>query len=78
MNILALDATAIAASCAVASDAHTLAEFRVDNGLTHSELLLPMAEACLHAGQMQIGDIDLFEICAVKECAFTYFGDTVG
>lgn len=70
MNILALDATAIAASCAVASDAHTLAEFRVDNGLTHSELLLPMAEACLHAGQMQIGDVDLFA-CTVGPGSFT-------
>lgn len=70
MNILALDSTAVAASCAVARDAHTLAEFTADNGLTHSELLLPMAEAAMHASHLDVADIDLFA-CTVGPGSFT-------
>ena len=44
MKIMAFDSTAKRASVAVSEDDRLLAEFSIDNGLTHSELLLPMAE----------------------------------
>ncbi len=70
MKILALDSTAVTASAAVLSDGRVLADFTADNGLTHSELLLPMAEAVLHAARMQIEDVDLFA-CTVGPGSFT-------
>ena len=47
MKILALDTTAKVASVAVLEDGRALAEYSVDNGLTQSELILPMAEDIL-------------------------------
>ncbi len=70
MNILALDSTAVSASCAVARDGHTLAHFTADNGLTHSEILLPMAEAALRAANLTLADIDLFA-CTAGPGSFT-------
>ncbi len=70
MNILALDSTAISASVAVARDEHILSRFTADNGLTHSELLLPMAEAALRAANLTYADIDLFA-CTAGPGSFT-------
>ena len=44
MITLAFDSTAKIASVAVADGEKTLALYSIDNGLTQSELLLPMAE----------------------------------
>lgn len=60
MKILAFDSTAKSASCAVCEDEKLLALFNVDNGLTQSELLLPMAEDALRALRLSFSDIDLF------------------
>ncbi len=70
MNILALDSTAVSASVAVARDEKILARFTADNGLTHSELLLPMAEAALRAANLTVSDIDLFA-CTAGPGSFT-------
>ena len=45
MKILAFDSTAVTASVAVAEDERLLAEITLNNGNTHSETLLPMAES---------------------------------
>ena len=47
MIILAFDSTAKAASVAVCDGEKLLAQYNIDNGLTQSELLLPMAENIL-------------------------------
>ena len=47
MKILAIDSTAAVASVAVCEDDKLLGSFTVNNGLTQSELLLPMAESLL-------------------------------
>lgn len=60
MKILAFDSTAKTASVAVCEDERTLAVFNIDNGLTQSELLLPMAEAALKSLRLSFGDIELF------------------
>lgn len=60
MKILAFDGTAKAASVAVADDNKILAHHTVDNGLTQSELLLPMAEDMLRALKLSFGDVELY------------------
>ena len=60
MKILAFDSTAKVASVAVTEDERALAVFNIDNGLTQSELLLPMAEAALKSLRLSFDDIDLF------------------
>ena len=60
MKILAFDSTARAASVAVLDDERALAVFTIDNGLTQSELLLPMAEDVLRALKLSFSDIDAF------------------
>ncbi len=60
MKILAFDSTARIASVALLEDGKVLSLYNVDNGLTQSELLLPMAEAMLSSLRLSFSDIDLF------------------
>ena len=60
MKILAFDGTAKAASVALTEDGRLLGHYTVDNGLTQSELLLPMAENLLHSLKLSFSDVDLF------------------
>ena len=62
MKILAFDGTAKIASCAVFEDGNILAEYSIDNGLTQSELLLPMAEDILRALKLTFKDIDAYAV----------------
>ncbi len=70
MKILAFDGTAKAASVAVADGNKTLAVWTIDNGLTQSELLLPMAEDMLKGLGLGFPDIDLYAT-AVGPGSFT-------
>lgn len=70
MKTLAFDSTAKSASVAVLDDERLLALYDLDNGLTHSELLLPMAEELLRSLKLGIGDIGLFA-AAVGPGSFT-------
>ena len=60
MKILAFDGTAKAATVAVSDDEKILGLYTVDNGLTQSELLLPMAENLLSSLKLSFSDIELF------------------
>ena len=60
MKILAFDGTAKAASVAVTDGERILAHHTIDNGLTQSELLLPMAEDMLKGLELSFSDIELF------------------
>lgn len=60
MIILAFDSTAKAASVAVLEDERLLGLYNIDNGLTQSELLLPMAENLLKSLKLNFSDVDLF------------------
>ena len=62
MITLAFDSTAKVASVAVCEDKKLLLLYNIDNGLTQSELLLPMAENLLHSLKLDFKDIDL--VCA--------------
>lgn len=60
MKILAFDGTAKAASVALIDDDRLLGHYTIDNGLTQSELLLPMAENLLQSLKLSFSDIDIF------------------
>ena len=64
MNILAIDTAGRTAAVAVMRDDTLLYECNTGTGLTHSETLLPMADAALKACGLRCADIDLFGVTA--------------
>ena len=60
MKILAIDSSATVATVALCEDDRLLAEFTLNNGNTHSETLLPMAETMLKQYGSTLDEIDLF------------------
>ncbi len=62
MKILALDCSAISASCAVTEDNKVIASSFVNVKLTHSETLLPMVENLLASAKLTLNDIDAVAI----------------
>ncbi len=70
MIILAFDSTAKSASVAVTEDRRLLGLYNIDNGLTQSELLLPMAENLMKNLKLSFDDIGLLT-CAVGPGSFT-------
>lgn len=70
MIILAFDSTAKAASVAITDNEQLLALYNIDNGLTQSELLLPMAENMLKNLKLTFDDVELLA-CAVGPGSFT-------
>ena len=70
MITLAFDSTAKAASVAVCDGEKLLALYNIDNGLTQSELLLPMAENMLKSLNLTFSDVELLA-CAVGPGSFT-------
>lgn len=75
MKILCFDATAKAASVALLENERAIAYYTVDNGLTQSELLLPMAEHLLASCHTDFSDIGLF---AVTEGPGSFTGVRIG
>jgi len=59
MITLAFDSTAKIASVAICDAGRLLGIYNVDNGLTQSELLLPMAENLLKSLKLSFNDIEL-------------------
>ncbi len=64
MKILAFEGTAKIASVAVTENEKLLGLSCIDNGLTQSELLLPMAEDLLKSLKLDFSDIELFATAA--------------
>ena len=64
MITLAIDSTAKAASAAVLRDHIVIAEYTQNTGHTHSETMLPMAEAVMKAAGITPDTVDLFAISA--------------
>lgn len=58
MLILALESSAKAASAALARDGALVAQEFLNNGLTHSQTLLPMAEKLLRDAGLTLRDLD--------------------
>jgi tRNA threonylcarbamoyladenosine biosynthesis protein TsaB len=66
MLILGLDSSAKAASCAVfcTKTRNIIAYGGVNNKITHSETLMPLAESILKAAKLTLNDIDAFAVTA--------------
>ena len=64
MITLAIDSTAKAASAALLKDNTVIAEYTQNTGHTHSETMLPMAQAVMNAAGVTPDSIDLFAISA--------------
>ncbi len=62
MIILAVESSAVAASCAVLRDGKLLCEICSNNGLTHSVTLLPQIKSALDFCGLSVSDVDLFAI----------------
>lgn len=62
MNILALEASAKAASCCVCRDDFLLAQAYQHSGLTHSRTLLPMVEDLLNNSGLSLDDMELIAV----------------
>ena len=60
MRILAFDSTAKIASVAVLDGDKITGACSIDNGLTQSELLLPMAESLMKSLKLEYSDVELF------------------
>ncbi len=62
MRILAIEASGMVASCAVADENAIIGEFTINNKKTHSQTLLPMVDELLKRLEMKVSDMDAFAI----------------
>lgn len=62
MKILSVDSSSVSASVSITENGIVLAENFINNGLTHSQTLMPMVEQVLKEGNISIKDIDMFAI----------------
>ena len=62
MNILAVDTAGKTAAVAVLRDDTLLYEAQCNNGLTHSETLLPMIDTALKASGLTMGELDVLGV----------------
>ena len=62
MNILALDTSSQAASCAILRGGALAGEFFSNVGLTHSQTAMPMAQKLLEQTRIALSEIDLFAV----------------
>lgn len=70
MYTLAFDSAAKIASVALMQDEKLVSQYAIDNGLTQSELLLPMAENLLKSLKLSFEDVELYAT-AVGPGSFT-------
>ncbi len=64
MRILAIDSSAVSASCAIVEDGGLTAQSFVNIGLTHSQTLMPMIENTLRSAGKKLEEIDLIAVSA--------------
>lgn len=60
MRILAVDTSSAVASCAIVDGEKLVCEEILNNGLTHSQTIMPMIESVMKRSGLEINDIDLF------------------
>ena len=70
MITLAFDSVARIASVALCDGEKVLAQYSIDNGMTQSELLLPMAESILASVGLSFSDVSLYA-CTTGPGSFT-------
>ncbi|MBR5321429.1 MAG: tRNA (adenosine(37)-N6)-threonylcarbamoyltransferase complex dimerization subunit type 1 TsaB [Clostridia bacterium] len=62
MKILSIDSSSVSASVAITENGVTLAENFINNGLTHSQTLMPMVEKTLNDANVSVKNVDLFAV----------------
>lgn len=62
MKILSIDSSSVTASVAITENGKILSEKFINNGLTHSQTLMPMVEDAINESKISVKDIDLFAI----------------
>ena len=62
MKILAADSSSVSAAAAVCEDEKIIAEGFINNGLTHSQTLLPLIKSTMSCSGTKYDDIDLFSV----------------
>ena len=86
MNIVAIDTSGPAASCAVLIDGEIVQSIAMNRGLTHSETIMPALDACMSAARLSCDQVDCFAtvagpgsftgvrigVCAVKGLAHAW------
>lgn len=70
MKILAIDTSGPNCSVAITDDGKLIADFTVDNDITHSQNLIPMIEQVQKFTNIELSDIDAFA-CSVGPGSFT-------
>ena len=64
MRIVAIDASGPAASCAVTVDGEVVQLIAMNQGLTHSETIMPALDACMSAARLSCDQVDCFATVA--------------
>ena len=64
MNILAIDTSGPVAGCAVMADGRITCSIAMNQGLTHSETIMPAVDWALNASGLNCRDIDVFAAVA--------------
>lgn len=62
MKILSIDSSSVTASVAITENDKILSEKFINNGLTHSQTLMPMVEEAINESDVDLKNIDLFAI----------------
>jgi len=75
MKIFAVDTSSAVASAALVDGDKLLCEFTLNNGLTHSQTLMPMVKEVFEKSGLSASDIDLF---AVSEGPGSFTGLRIG
>ena len=70
MNILAIDTSSKLCSVAVLDDKNLIDKTERDNGLTHSETLMPLIQNLLYKNNLSLKDMGLF-VCDIGPGSFT-------
>ncbi len=64
MRVLGLDTSTLAASAALMEDFHLLADYFLDDGISHSRKVLPLIDFLLAQAHLKLQDIDGFCVAA--------------
>lgn len=63
MKILAVDTTSAVCGVAILEDDNLIIENSLNNGLTHSENLMPLIKEALDKSNLTLKDIELIAVC---------------
>lgn len=70
MKILALDSSGPNCSVSLVEDEKVIANFNLNNGITHSETLVPLIDELFKFSKMSINEVDAFA-CSIGPGSFT-------